>query len=89
MFKKSKEPGNIGNMLAASSIGIVFVVSIVIGTLFGVWLDSKFNTKPIFTLFFMCIGIASGVKNAYMFIKRSGALDSDDKTDKTEEENKK
>lgn len=80
--KKSKNE-NLGSMLAASSIGIVFVVSIVIGTLIGVWIDSKLNTKPGFTLFFMFIGIASGVKNAYMFIKKSGALDSE--ADKEEE----
>jgi len=64
-------------MLAASSIGIVFVASIVIGTLFGVWLDGKFNTKPWLTLFFLGIGIAAGVKNAWHFIKKSGALEKE------------
>ncbi|MDR2884717.1 MAG: AtpZ/AtpI family protein [Deferribacteraceae bacterium] len=62
-------------MLAASSVGTVFVISIVLGSLFGWWLDGKFGTKPYLTIFFMCIGIASGVKNAIYFIKKSGTLE--------------
>jgi F0F1-type ATP synthase assembly protein I len=62
-------------MLAASSVGMVFVVSIAIGSLFGYWLDGKLGTRPYATIFFMCIGIASGVKNAVYFIRKSGALE--------------
>ncbi|MDR0454397.1 MAG: AtpZ/AtpI family protein [Deferribacteraceae bacterium] len=70
LFSKEMRP-----MLAASSIGMVFVVSIVIGAFMGVWIDGKLSTKPWFTLFFLGIGIASGIKNAYYFIKKSGALE--------------
>ena len=76
-FSKEMRP-----MLAASSIGIVFVASIVIGVLIGVWIDGKLGTKPWFTLFFLGIGIAAGIKNAYYFVKKSGALE------KIEEEKK-
>jgi ATP synthase protein I len=61
-------------MIPASSIGLVFVLSIVIGTLIGVWLDAQFDTKPWLTLFFLAIGIASGIKNAYMFYKKAERL---------------
>jgi ATP synthase protein I len=62
-------------MLGASSIGLVFVFSIIIGTGMGYWLDKQFNTKPVLTIIFMILGIISGLKNAWMFIKRSGAMD--------------
>jgi ATP synthase protein I len=78
----SKKPltglGNLRPLLAASSIGLVFVVSIVIGTLIGVWLDGKFGTEPYLTFFFIFIGIAAGVKNIIYFIKKSGALEKID-----------
>lgn len=70
-------------ILPASSIGLVFVLSIVIGALIGVWLDGKFGTKPWFTLFFLFIGIASGVRNAYIFIKKAIALEKKKDDDET------
>ena len=75
VFSKEMRP-----MLAASSIGIVFVASIVIGVLMGVWLDSKLSTKPWLTLFFLGIGVAAGVKNAWHFIKKSGAMEKIEET---------
>ena len=80
LFSKEVRP-----MLAASSIGIVFVVSIVIGVLIGVWLDSKLDTKPWLTLFFLGIGVAAGIKNTWHFIKKSGALEKIPDTDKDED----
>ncbi|MDR2401109.1 MAG: AtpZ/AtpI family protein [Deferribacteraceae bacterium] len=79
MFKKPLDGlGGMRSLLAASSIGLVFVASIVIGTLIGVWLDGKFDTKPYLTLFFIFIGIAAGVKNVIYYIKKSGACEKID-----------
>jgi ATP synthase protein I len=79
MFKKSVTGlGSLRPLLSAGSIGLVFVVSIVIGTLIGVWLDGKLGTKPYLTLFFILIGIAAGVKNVIYYIKKSGALEKID-----------
>ncbi|HOP79538.1 MAG TPA: AtpZ/AtpI family protein [Armatimonadota bacterium] len=44
----------------ASSIGIMMVVSVVIGWLFGSWLDSKLGTAPWMMLIFTLMGIAAG-----------------------------
>ena len=44
----------------ASSIGIVLVVSIVIGWAFGSWLDTKLGTSPWLMLVFTLLGIAAG-----------------------------
>jgi ATP synthase protein I len=79
MFKKPLDSfGGLRPLLAASSIGLVFIASIVIGTLIGVWLDGKFGTKPWLTLFFIVIGIAAGVKNVIYYIKKSGACEKID-----------
>ena len=80
MALSEKTKKEIRQMLPASSIGLVFVISIVIGTLIGVWLDGKLGTKPYLTIFFMLLGVASGVKNAYHFVKKSGMLEKDDES---------
>jgi ATP synthase protein I len=75
MSKKPVKQNEFTRLLSASSIGIVFVCSIVISTLIGVWLDGKFGVKPWCTLSFLLIGIAAGIKNAVYYIKKSGALE--------------
>lgn len=50
---------------ALSSVGISFVLAIVIGLLFGYWLDRLFGTKPWFFFIFFVLGFAAGVLNVY------------------------
>lgn len=80
-MKKIKDTKQMRYWLNAGSIGISFVTAIAIGTLFGVYLDKKFSTKPYFTIFFMIMGIAAGFKNMIYFIKRSNVYHSDDEKD--------
>jgi ATP synthase protein I len=44
----------------ASSIGLVLVISIVIGYFFGSWLDRVFKTAPWLMLVFTLMGIVAG-----------------------------
>jgi ATP synthase protein I len=44
----------------ASSIGLVLVISIVIGWAIGSWLDKKLGTSPWLMLTFTLLGIAAG-----------------------------
>ena len=46
----------IGSYLATSIVGL---------TLVGVWLDGRFDTKPVLTLVFLCLGLAAGFYGAY------------------------
>ncbi len=48
-----------------SAIGIYFGVSVVLGIAFGLYLDKKLGTAPIFFLIFMLFGIAAGFVNLY------------------------
>lgn len=48
-----------------SAIGIYFGVSIALGIAFGLFLDRKLGTAPIFFLIFMLFGIVAGFVNLY------------------------
>ncbi len=56
-------------LLFASSLGFQIVISILLGLFFGLYLDKKFRTKPVFTLIFLALGIAAAYKNMYYVIK--------------------
>lgn len=59
----------------ASSVGLVLVLSIVIGWAFGTWLDSKLHTSPWLMLVFTFMGIAAGF---YEIIKLAIQLSKDE-----------
>jgi ATP synthase protein I len=65
---------NSGEMLRAAgelgTVGLSFVLAIVIGVLLGHWIDTKFGTNP--WGFFVCffLGLAAGVLNVYRITKR-------------------
>lgn len=45
-------------------IGFSLAIWIVGGTLFGRWLDTKFDTDPVLTLVFLAAGLAIGLADA-------------------------
>lgn len=49
-------------------ISLDFVASIVVGVLIGIGIDKLFNTKPIFFLIFLLLGIAAGFMNIYRVV---------------------
>jgi len=46
-----------------SSLGLSVSLAIFIGLFFGVWLDKKFGTNPIWTLIGLGMGIVAGFRN--------------------------
>lgn len=52
-----------------STIGLEMVISVVIGILFGWWLDRLFNTKPWLTIVFMLFGIVAGFRSLFKLLK--------------------
>ena len=75
MDNKPKKGKEFNSLLAASSIGLVFVISIVLGSMAGWWLDGKFGTKPYLTIFLMILGIIAGFQNMWRFIKKANIFD--------------
>lgn len=53
-----------------SSIGISLVASILIGLAMGYYLDQWLDTKPLFTLVMLAMGIISGFRNVYILTTR-------------------
>jgi F0F1-type ATP synthase assembly protein I len=50
---------------ALSTVGLSFVLAIVLGAWFGYLLDKWFGTSPLFFLIFFVLGFAGGVLNVY------------------------
>lgn len=50
---------------ALSSVGLSFVLAIVIGVLLGLWLDRVFGTGRVFFFVFFVIGVIAGILNVY------------------------
>ncbi len=73
--KGKKKDSTMKEVLALSSIGMSFVICIIIGLAMGYYIDRYFSTKPWFTLLFLCFGIAAGFKNLYEAVKRYGFKD--------------
>ncbi len=46
-----------------STVGVAMVIATFLGLAFGVWVDRKAGTSPLFTLLFLVIGIAAGMWN--------------------------
>jgi ATP synthase protein I len=53
-----------------SSMGISFVLAIIIGVLIGLQLDKWFGTAPWFFFIFLLFGIVAGFRNLYIITKR-------------------
>jgi len=57
-----------------SSLGFSVALSIFIGLFARVYLDGKFDTKPLLTLIGLGLGIAAGFKNIALAVKKSRKL---------------
>jgi ATP synthase protein I len=53
-----------------SSVGISLVISILIGLAMGIYLDRWLDTRPLFTLIMLLIGVISGFRNVYILTTR-------------------
>jgi ATP synthase protein I len=57
-------------MAALRLVGVGFFIgtAVLLGTLTGLWLDSKLNTKPIFVIFGLFMGIAVAFYGVYRML---------------------
>ncbi len=53
-----------------SSAGISLVAAILIGLAMGYYIDKWLDTRPIFTLIMMVMGVISGFRNVYLLTRR-------------------
>ncbi|MGL4912002.1 MAG: AtpZ/AtpI family protein [Romboutsia sp.] len=65
-MSKRKMYMEIANMLSlVSQVGLMMLIPILGCTFIGKFLDSKFNTGPIFTLIFLLLGIGGAFMGVY------------------------
>jgi ATP synthase protein I len=58
-------------MLAtASSIGMSLVVAIFLGLFGGMWLDKRLDTRPLFLIIGLLLGITAGFRNVIVISQR-------------------
>ncbi|MBR9979515.1 MAG: AtpZ/AtpI family protein [Desulfatitalea sp.] len=69
MDKKQSNP--IRQMAYFSSLGLSIALAIFLGLALGVYLDGKLDTRPIFTLICIAVGIAAGFRNIGHAIRKS------------------
>jgi ATP synthase protein I len=56
---------------ALSTVGLSFVLALVIGFWFGSVLDGWLGTKPVFMIVFFFLGLAAGVLNVYRIVSQA------------------
>ncbi|HET7501190.1 MAG TPA: AtpZ/AtpI family protein [Kofleriaceae bacterium] len=57
--------------LSASSVGLELGLSVVVGVLFGMWLDGKLGTQPWLMLVFLILGLVAGFRNVLRAVDRA------------------
>ena len=57
--------------LSASSLGLELGLSVVVGILFGRWLDGRLGTTPWLMLAFLGIGLAAGFRGVLRAVRRA------------------
>jgi hypothetical protein len=56
---------------ALSTVGLAFVLALVMGFWFGQVLDRWMGTKPLFAIVFFFFGLAAGILNVYRIVSRA------------------
>lgn len=65
-MSKQKMYMEIANMLSlVSQLGLMMLIPILGCTFIGKFIDSKFNTQPIFTLIFLILGVGGAFMGVY------------------------
>lgn len=57
--------------LSATSVGLEMGVSVIIGVLFGMWLDSRFDTSPWLMVVFLVLGFVAGLRSVIRAVRRA------------------
>jgi len=55
--------------LSASSVGLELGIAVILGLLFGRWLDGKAGTDPWLTLLFVVLGFVAGMKGVMRAVR--------------------
>lgn len=69
-MKQNPPPTSVLGILGSfSGLGFTIAIPIVLGTVIGHYLDGYFQTKALFTLLGLLLGLAAGIIGAYRLFK--------------------
>jgi ATP synthase protein I len=57
--------------LSSSSVGLELGISVILGVLFGYWLDLKLGTQPWMMLLFLVLGFVAGMRGVMRAVNRA------------------
>lgn len=68
--RRFRRSGPIGLILTGGTVGLLFVVPLLMGAYFGRWLDGQFAGYSVrWTVSLIVLGIGIGAYNVYRFLK--------------------
>ena len=73
-------PGTLRTLGQLSTVGLSFVLALVLGFGGGYWLDGWLGTRPWLAFIGFFVGLAAGVLNVYRVMQATGAGGSNDST---------
>jgi hypothetical protein len=57
--------------LSSSSVGLELGIAVILGLLFGMWLDRQLGTEPWMMLLFLVFGLIAGFRNVLRAVARA------------------
>ena len=69
-LQKDGKSSNASSLGKALKISTELVAAVVVGSTIGFLLDSWFDTKPVLTICFFCMGAAAGMLNVFKSAKK-------------------
>ena len=69
-IEKNNRGSNAASLGKALKISTELVAAVVVGSIIGFLLDGWFDTKPLLTILFFFIGVASGILNVFRSAKK-------------------
>jgi ATP synthase protein I len=57
--------------LSSSSVGLELGIAVIVGLLFGMWLDRQLGTAPWMMLVFLVLGLVAGFRNLLRAVARA------------------
>lgn len=67
--KPKRKKRSVYTIIQASEIGFSIALPIVMGALFGFWLDQRLDSAPILTLLLLLVGIFFAFTNLFLLIR--------------------
>jgi ATP synthase protein I len=61
--------------LSSSSVGLELGIAVIVGLLFGMWLDRRLGTEPWMMLVFLVLGLVAGFRNLLRAVARAEKAD--------------